>query len=82
MSERLQFIIFMAFGAFCFGSGVLTAFIVTRNKWRDEMIKRGVARYKLADRQMGMGGTAERTRDVESAVRRGGLRRISPSCWS
>jgi hypothetical protein len=45
MSERLQFIIFMAFGAFCFGSGVLTAFIVTRNKWRDEMIKRGVARY-------------------------------------
>jgi hypothetical protein len=42
MSERLQFIIFMAFGAFCFGSGVLTAFIVTRNKWRDEMIKRGV----------------------------------------
>jgi hypothetical protein len=43
--ERLQFIIFMAFGAFCFGSGVLTAFIVTRNKWRDEMIKRGVARY-------------------------------------
>jgi hypothetical protein len=45
MSERLQFIIFMAFGVFCFGSGVLTAFIVTRNKWRDEMIKRGVARY-------------------------------------
>ena len=37
MSERLQFIIFMAFGAFCFGSGVFTAFIVTRNKWRDEM---------------------------------------------
>ena len=68
MSERLQFIIFMAFGAFCFGSGVLTAFIVTRNKWRDEMIKRG------------MGGTAERTRDVESAVRRSGSRRTSPSC--
>ena len=32
-------------GAFCFGCGYLTAFIVTRNQWRDEMIKRGVARY-------------------------------------
>jgi hypothetical protein len=28
-----------------FGCGYLTAFIVTRNQWRDEMIKRGVARY-------------------------------------
>src|SRR5690349_15868038 len=45
MSELLQFIIVVAFGAFCFGCGYLTAFIVTRNKWRDEMIKRGVARY-------------------------------------
>jgi hypothetical protein len=34
-----------AVGAFCFGCGYLTAFIVTRNRWRDEMIKRGVARY-------------------------------------
>jgi len=25
--------------------GYLAGFIVTRNKWRDEMIKRGVARY-------------------------------------
>jgi hypothetical protein len=32
-------------GAFCFGCSYLTAFIVTRNQWRDEMIKRGVARY-------------------------------------
>ena len=45
MSEPLQFIIVIAFGALCFGCGCLTAFIVTRNKWRDEMIKRGVARY-------------------------------------
>jgi hypothetical protein len=45
MSELLQFIIVIAFGAFCFGCGYLTAFIVIRNKWRDEMIKRGVARY-------------------------------------
>jgi hypothetical protein len=45
MSEQLQFIIVVAFGVFCFGCGVLTAFIVTRNKWRDEMIRRGVARY-------------------------------------
>jgi hypothetical protein len=35
----------IAFGGLCFGCGYLAAFIVTRNKWRDEMIKRGVARY-------------------------------------
>jgi hypothetical protein len=34
-----------AFGALCFGCGYPTAFIVTHNHWRDEMIKRGVARY-------------------------------------
>jgi hypothetical protein len=45
MSEPLQVLILVAFGAFCFGCGYLTAFIVTRNRWRDEMIKRGVARY-------------------------------------
>ena len=44
MSERLQFIIFMAFGAFCFGSGVLTAFIVTRNKWLESAVRRGGSR--------------------------------------
>jgi hypothetical protein len=41
----LQFIIVVAFGALCFGCGCLVAFIVTRTKWRDEMIRRGVARY-------------------------------------
>ena len=45
MSELLQVLIVVAFGAFCFGCGYLTAFIVTRNQWRDEMIKRGAARY-------------------------------------
>jgi len=30
---------------FCFGCVFLAAFIVTRNHWRDEMIKRGVAHY-------------------------------------
>jgi hypothetical protein len=43
--ELLQFIIVVAFGALCFGCGYLIAFIVTRNKYRNEMIKRGVARY-------------------------------------
>ena len=38
-------LIVVAFGAFCFGCGYLTAYIVSRNRWRDEMIKRGVARY-------------------------------------
>jgi hypothetical protein len=38
MSELLQVIIVVAFGALCFGGGYLTAFIVTRNHGRDEMI--------------------------------------------
>jgi hypothetical protein len=45
MSELSQFLIVAAFGGLCFGCSYLIAFIVTRNKWRDEMIKRGVARY-------------------------------------
>jgi hypothetical protein len=46
MHELLQqVVIVVAFGAFCFGCGYFIGFIVTRNKWRDEMIKRGVARY-------------------------------------
>ena len=44
MSELLQFIIVVGFGALCFGCGYLTGFIVTCNHWR-EMIKHGVARY-------------------------------------
>ena len=43
--ELLQFIIVVAFGALCFGCGYLIAFIVTRKKYRNEMIKRGLARY-------------------------------------
>ena len=45
MSEVLQLIIVVAFGALCFGCGCLTAFIVTRNQWRHEMIERGFAHY-------------------------------------
>ena len=48
----LQVLIVMAFGALCFGCGYLTAFIVTRNKWRDETMRRGGI---LADWQTGMG---------------------------
>jgi hypothetical protein len=48
----LRFLIVVAFGALCFGCGYLTAFIVTRNKWRDEMIKRGVARYNWNNRRL------------------------------
>jgi len=40
-----QILIVAAFGAVCFGCRCLTAFIVTRNQWRDKMIKRGVAPY-------------------------------------
>jgi hypothetical protein len=45
MGELLQFLIVAAFGGLCLGCGYLIAFLVTRNKWRDEMIRRGVARY-------------------------------------
>jgi hypothetical protein len=45
LSDLLQFVIVAGFGALCFGCGYLIAFIVTRNRWRDEMIRRGVARY-------------------------------------
>jgi hypothetical protein len=45
MSDLSQFVIVAGFGALCFGCGYLIAFIVTRNRWRDDMIKRGVARY-------------------------------------
>ena len=45
MSELLQFIIVVEFGALCFGCGFLTSFIVTRKRWRGEMIERGIAQY-------------------------------------
>jgi len=38
MSELLQFIIVVGFGALCFGCGFLTSFIVTRKHWRGEML--------------------------------------------
>jgi len=41
----LQNLIVVVFGAVCFGCGYLTALIVKRNRWRDEMIKGGRARY-------------------------------------
>jgi len=41
----LQFGIVFAFGVFFFGCGCFTAFIVTRNRFRKEMIRRGAARY-------------------------------------
>ena len=45
MSELLQFIFVVGFGAICFGCGFLTSFIVTRKRWRGEMIERGIAQY-------------------------------------
>ena len=41
----LQAFIVVAFSAFCSGCGYFIAFIVTRNKWRDEMIERRIARF-------------------------------------
>ncbi len=45
MSMLLQVLIAVAFAAFCFGCGYLTAFIVTRNRLRDQMIERHIARH-------------------------------------
>jgi hypothetical protein len=46
MSEPLlEFIVVFAFGALCFGCSYLIAFIVTRTKFRNQMIKHGAARY-------------------------------------
>ena len=50
MSELLQVIIVVAFAALCFGGDYLTAFIVTSNQWRGDMIKRG---FVLVDRRIG-----------------------------
>jgi hypothetical protein len=50
----------VAFGALCFGVGYLTASIVTRNRWRDEMIKRGFARYNWYTGKWEWGETTER----------------------
>ena len=61
----LQVAIVVAFGAFCFGCGYLTAFIVTRNKWRDAMIKRGIARYNWQTGKWEWGGPAKSSRDIE-----------------
>jgi hypothetical protein len=48
MSQMLlHVLIAVAFAALCFGCGYLTAFIVTRNCWRDQMIERGIAHYIL-----------------------------------
>jgi len=43
--QLLQFGLMVAFGALCFGCGYLIAFIVTRNRFRHEMIKRRGAHY-------------------------------------
>jgi hypothetical protein len=51
MSELLQFIIVVAFGAFCFGRGYLTAFIVTRNQLAGRNDQARCCPLQLAHRQ-------------------------------
>jgi hypothetical protein len=60
----LQVVIVVAFGAFCFGCGYLTAFIVTRNQWRDEMIKR-VSAATTGKPANGNVESRRRNRDIE-----------------
>ena len=74
----LQVLIVVAFGAFCFGCGYLTAFIVTRNRWRDEMIKRGVARTTGRPAN-GNGESRRKNRDIECPAAVYGFRKSSGS---
>jgi hypothetical protein len=48
-----------ALGALCFGCGYLTAFIVTRTKFRNENDQTRCRPLRLGDRQMGLGKAAE-----------------------
>ena len=70
----LQVLIVVAFGAICFGCGYLTAFIMTRNKWRDEMIRRGAARYNSHKWEW---GSHRRNQGRGKCSERGGSRRTS-----
>ena len=65
MSEQLQFIIVAEFAALCFGFGYLTAFIVTRNRWRDQMIERGIARSNWQNGKWEWGEPPKETRTWE-----------------
>jgi hypothetical protein len=82
--EVLQFIIVVGFGALCFGCGCLTAFIVTRTKFRNEMIKRGVARYNQQTGKWEWGEPPTEPKEPRTwkVSERGGSRRTSPSCPS
>jgi hypothetical protein len=53
-----------AFGALCFGCGYLIAFVVARNRWRDEMIKRG-APVTTGRPANGNGESRRKNRDIE-----------------
>jgi hypothetical protein len=61
----LQVLIVLAFGALCSGCGYLTAFIVTRNHWRDGNDQARCRPLQLDDRQMGMGRAAKRAAGSE-----------------
>jgi hypothetical protein len=58
--QLIQFGVVAAFGAFCFGCGYLAAFIVTRNQWRGNMIKRGFANYNAQTGKWEWGKQASR----------------------
>jgi hypothetical protein len=60
--ERLQFIIVVTLGGLCFGCGYLTAFIVTRTRFRNQMIKRGAP---ATTRKPANGNGKSRLRDIE-----------------
>ena len=69
--QLLQFGVVGAFGALCFGCGYLIAFIVTRNGFRDEMIKR--RRGHTTGRPANLNGESRRkkkNRGIRSSAKR------------
>jgi hypothetical protein len=79
--ELLQFIIVVGLGAVCFGCGYLIAFILTCHKYRDEMIKpvsgATISRPANGNREIHL---RNRRCGKCNDPKRGGSRRISPSC--
>jgi hypothetical protein len=59
----------------CLRRCYLTAFIVTRNQWRDEMIKRGVARYNWMSGKWEWG---EPPKDSRSDVMGSNMHKVVP----
>jgi hypothetical protein len=78
MSELSQFLIAAGFGLFCFGCGYFVGFIVTSSEWRNEMIKRGVARKNRKSGKWEWGKPPKPSRLRKNATVNGGGQGAQP----